>query len=178
MKTPKLIFTITFTFAVLFSMTINAQKFAKLDRSPMDAATYPTSYKTSDKLVKVIYSRPQLKGRSLNTLAPSGKVWRTGANEAANIIFYKDMNFGGKPVKAGTYALFTIPGDNQWTIILNSDINTWGAYSYNKAKDVLRFKASTGKDETSLEAFSIAFGEDKTMYLGWDTLRVSIPITE
>ncbi len=65
------------------------------------------------KLVKVVYSRPQLKGRSLDKLAPKDKVWRTGANEAAEITFYKDVTFGGKEVKAGTYTLFTIPTEEE-----------------------------------------------------------------
>lgn len=75
----------------------------------MDATAFPNSYKISDKIVKVIYSRPQLNGRDLVKLAPPEKVWRTGANEAAEITFYKDVIFGGKALKAGTYSLFTIP---------------------------------------------------------------------
>ncbi len=100
------------TFAILviafaFSTNTNAQKFSKLDASPMDAASYPSDYKISDKLVKIVYGRPQLNERALEKLAPSGKVWRTGANEAAEITFYKDVTFGGKEVKAGTVLYYT-----------------------------------------------------------------------
>jgi hypothetical protein len=84
----------------LVSSTIFAQKFAKLDVSPMDAAAYPTSWKETNKLVKIIYGRPQLKGRPLSKLAPNDKVWRTGANEAPEITFYKDVMFGGKQIKS------------------------------------------------------------------------------
>ena len=100
--------TIIVIILVLFSVEINAQKFPKLDKSPMDAVTYPDSWRVSDKLLKVVYSRPKLKRRSILKLAPYGKVWRTGANEATEITFYNDVNFGGKEVKAGTYNLSSI----------------------------------------------------------------------
>ncbi|SDM22524.1 Protein of unknown function [Kriegella aquimaris] len=164
---------------VCFTET-NAQKFDGLDKSPMDMATYPSSYKEPVKVVRVTYSRPQLKGRSLSQLAPNGKVWRTGANEAPEITFYKDVNFGGKPVKAGTYALFTIPGEKEWTFILNSNLNQWGAYSYDKAADVVRVNGSVSTNGESLDAFSIAFDEANggaTMLMGWDKARASLPIT-
>ena len=86
---------------LISSTELTAQKFKSLDKSPMDATAFPNSYKISDKIVKVIYSRPQLNGRDLVKLAPPEKVWRTGANEAAEITFYKDVIFGGKALKAG-----------------------------------------------------------------------------
>ena len=175
----KSILTILVLIALVFSNEINAQKFPKLDKSPMDAATYPSNPRISDKLVKIIYSRPQLKKRVLSKLAPNGKVWRTGADEAAEITFYKDVNFGGKDVKAGTYTLFTIPGSKEWTIILNTSRNVWGAYSYNESEDVVRVKTKVSKAKKSIEAFSIVFeGKDNsaTMYLGWGNTVVSLPI--
>ena len=171
-----LITTIAFAFVMLLSTNMNAQKFPGLDKSPMDAASFPSSYKVADKAVKVVYGRPQLNGRSLSELAPNGKQWRTGANEAAEITFYKDMTVGGKSVKAGTYTMSTIPGDKEWTIILSSDLNVWGAYFYNEANDVVRItaKASTGSD--SLEAFSIMFDDKCTMHMGWGNVRVEVPM--
>ncbi|GFD78521.1 MULTISPECIES: DUF2911 domain-containing protein [Tenacibaculum] len=165
--------------ALVFSNEVTAQKFANLDKSPMDAAAFPSSYRISDKKVKVVYSRPQLKGRSLAKLAPMGKVWRTGANEAAEITFYKDITFGGKKVKAGTYTLFTIPGEKEWTLILNTAKNVWGSYFYNESEDVARVTAPTSKSDETIEAFSIVFeGEDDTfnMYIGWDNVIVTVPI--
>ncbi|MEQ3498914.1 DUF2911 domain-containing protein [Tenacibaculum sp. SSH1-16] len=165
--------------ALVFSNEVTAQKFANLDKSPMDAAAFPSSYRISDKKVKVVYSRPQLKGRSLAKLAPMGKVWRTGANEAAEITFYKDITFGGKKVKAGTYTLFTIPGEKEWTLILNTAKNVWGSYFYNESEDVARVIAPTSKSDETIEAFSIVFeGEDDTfnMYIGWDNIIVTVPI--
>ncbi len=170
---------ILFAVILVFSNEVKAQNFVNLDKSPMDAATYPSSYRVSDKTVKVIYSRPQLKRRSLAKLAPAGKVWRTGANEAAEITFYKDVVFGGKEVKAGTYSLFTIPGDKEWTVIINTAKNVWGSYSYNDSDDVVRVTGSVSKANEPIEAFSIAFdGEDNAfnMYLGWDNVVVTVPI--
>lgn len=93
---------------LISSLELKAQEFKSIDKSPMDMAAFPSSYKISDKIVKVIYSRPQLKGRDLVKLAPPEKVWRTGANEAVEITFYIDVVFGGKALKAGTYSLFKI----------------------------------------------------------------------
>ncbi len=166
------------TLSLVFSTEATAQKFSGLDKSPADIASYPASYRVSEKAVRVIYSRPQLKGRSLSELAPAGKVWRTGANEAAEITFYKDATVGGKSVKAGTYSLFTIPGDGEWTVILNSNLNQWGAYSYDSAADVTRVTAKASTDGESLEAFSIAFNDDGNMVMGWGTARVSLAISQ
>ena len=153
-----------------------AQKFSKLDKSPMDAAAFPASYKISDKLVKVVYSRPQLKGREISKLAPEGKVWRTGANEAAEITFYKDVVFGGKEVKAGTYSLFTIPNDKEWTVILSTARNVWGSYFYNQEEDVVRVSGEISKSEENIEAFSMLFDEEKTLKMGWGNTVVSVSI--
>ena len=168
-----------FAMAVLFSNETTAQKFDPLDKSPMDVARFPYSWKVSDKIVKVTYSRPQLKGRSLDKLAPKDKVWRTGANEAAEITFYKEVTFGGKKVSAGTYSLFSIPTDEDWTIILSNQKNIWGSYFYDKAEDVVRVSGKVSKLQESIEEFSIIFEGEKseaTMYMAWDKTLISLPV--
>jgi hypothetical protein len=143
----------------------------------MDMTAFPSSYKISDKIVKVIYSRPQLKGRDLLKLAPPEKVWRTGANEAAEITFYKDVIFGGKELNAGTYSLFTIPSsDGDWTIIINKVKNLWGSYYYNKGQDVVRVSGKVTKTEKAIEAFSMMFDKDMTLKMGWGNTVVSVSI--
>ncbi|EDM44832.1 hypothetical protein SCB49_01889 [unidentified eubacterium SCB49] len=154
----------------LVSTNTYAQEFKDLDKSPMDQAAFPVSYKESDKAVKVTYGRPQLNERPLAKLAPNGNVWRTGANEAAEITFYKDMMVGKTKVAKGTYSLFTIPGEKTWTIIINKDINVWGAYSYNEKNDVARTTATVSASKEPIEAFSVAFeaeGTNIAMYMGW-----------
>ena len=167
-----------FTMLLFFSIKAASQNFPDLDASPLDAASYPSSYKVSDKLIKVIYSRPQLKGRQLSKLTPKYEVWRTGANEATQITFFKDATLGTTKIKAGTYSLFSIPDDKEWTVIINSDTNQWGAYTYDKGKDVARLKVPVKESKSTIEAFSIAFDETDngaTMYMGWGDVVVAVP---
>ena len=172
--------TITLIFISMFlSNNISAQKFSRLDKSPMDVSSFPISHRISNKIVKVAYSRPQLNDRKLSDLVPNGQVWRTGANEACEITFYADVKFGGKDIKKGTYSLFTIPNDKEWTVIISSSINIWGAYSYDTKLDVIRVNAKVEIIDEFIEAFSITFhGEDQMfkMYLGWGNTTISVPI--
>lgn len=163
-----------------------AQDFAGLDKSPLDVAYYPQNFahkhgEGEKPLVKVYYSRPQKKNRDIGTeLAPFGKVWRTGANEASQIEFFQNTTVGGKNIKKGTYTLFTIPGKDKWTIIFNSDLDVWGAYTYNEKKDVLRVDANTEDTSKDVEAFTIQFdgdGKDSaTMLLAWGDKLVKVPM--
>jgi len=128
--------------------------------------------------VKVSYGRPYKKGREIfGGLEKLGKVWRTGADEATQITFAKDMNFGGQPVKAGTYTLFTIPDSTEWTIILNSQLGQWGAYDYDKYKDknVLQVKVPVKKLDSPVEQLTIRF-DAGNMIIEWDTTQVAVPL--
>lgn len=178
MKTSSIISTIGMAFIMLISVNMNAQKFADLDKSPMDAAAFPSSYKESSKVMKIVYSRPQLKKRDIEKLAPMGKVWRTGANEAAELTIYQSVKFGGEELKPGTYTFYLIPGEDEWTAIISKDINVWGSYYYNEANDVVRTKVPVRKSNEPLEAFSIVFEESKSgadMHLGWGDVRLTVP---
>ena len=166
-----------FVTTLIGSLQLTAQEFKSLDKSPMDMAAFPSSYKMSDKLVRVIYSRPQLKGRDLAKLAPPKKIWRTGANEAAEITFYRDVFFGGKALKSGTYSIFTIPSlDGDWTVIINRAKNVWGSYYYSQDQDVIRVIGKATKSEKNIEAFSMMFDENMTLKMGWGKTIISVPI--
>ena len=166
-----------FVITLISSLQLTAQEFKSLDKSPMDVAAFPNSYKISDKIAKVIYSRPQLKGRDLVDLAPPNKIWRTGANEATEITFYKDVIFGGKSLKAGTYSLFMIPSlDEDWTVIINRARNVWGSYYYKQDQDVIRVSGKTSKTEENIEAFSMIFDKDMTLKMGWGKTVISVSI--
>ena len=180
----KNIFLLLFLCSLGFAAT--AQKFPGLDKSPRDVAYYPNGFahdrKEGDKaMIKVSYSRPYLKGRGLATLAPAGKVWRVGADESAEIKFYQDATFGGKKVKAGTYSLFAIPGEKEWTMILSSDLDYWGAYKYKESADVIRVMAPVTKATEPIENFGIVIekASDKAanMYLGWANALVTVPVS-
>ena len=165
----------------------------ELDKSPMDMAYYPDNFAHDRKfapklignlpaMVRVTYSRPPKKDREVfGKLVPFNDVWRVGANEAPEIKFYQDVTIQGKTVKAGTYSLFAIPNVNEWTIILNTDLDVWGAYSYNQGMDALRVNIPTKKSEGVIEDFSIKFknGKDKEaiMMIGWDTTWVEVPVS-
>jgi hypothetical protein len=157
--------------------TVNSQKFAELQKSPTDIS-YAKKDRNAKPEIKVVYSRPQKKGRKIfGSLAAYDKIWRTGADEATEIRFSQDVKMGDKTIKAGTYSLFTIPGEKEWTIIINSDLDSWGAYSYDKSKDVARINVPVGSGD-ELEVFSIAFKKVDNGYhmvMGWDTTRVEVP---
>jgi hypothetical protein len=129
----------------------------------------------------VDYSSPGVKGRKIwGELVPLDKPWRTGANAATKLIASKDFMLAGKPVKAGTYALYTIPGKTSWTVILNSSSENWGTNGYDQTKDVAR---ATVKPEAipSRERMTFIFTnstDDATrLDLEWEKVRVSIPLT-
>jgi Protein of unknown function (DUF2911) len=185
------------TFALLSLLLVivsaQAQKFGELDKSPMDMAYYPDNFAHDRKfapkligdtpaLVRVIYGRPAKKGREVfGKLIPFNEIWRAGANEATEIRFYKDATFQGKTVKAGTYSLFIIPTATEWTLILNTDLDQWGAYSYNVVNDILRVNVPVKKSESVIENFSIQLTKrndnEAMLKFGWDTTLVEVPIS-
>ena len=165
-----------FALSIGFSNQAIAQNFKGLDKSPMDIASFPSNYRVSEKVIKIIYSRPQLKGRSLEKLAPLGKKWRTGANEATEVTFYKDVVFGGAAVKAGTYTMYAIPGKTTWTVALSSQLNVWGVYFHKDENDVAKVTIPVKQTEENLDVFSIAIDEDMTINMGWGTTLISIPV--
>lgn len=127
---------------------------------------------------KVVYCRPQKKGREIfGGIVAYDKVWRTGANEATEVTFTEDIEINGKTLEAGTYALFTIPGKDEWTVIFNSALGQWGAYQYDESKDVMRVKADVQESDQMYEAFTIAFAEDgSSMMMVWDKTMVTVPL--
>lgn len=163
-----------------FSDLILAQKLPGLDPSPADIVYLRQNGRGTAPVVKVVYGRPQKKGRTmLGETEKFGTVWRTGANETTEIKLYKDVTFGDKVIPAGTYSLYSIPDKTEWTIIFNSKLDTWGAYEYDQTKDVARFKVPAGKSDSEVEAFTIAFeggNGTATMALAWENTLVKIPV--
>lgn len=136
--------------------------------------------------IKVFYNRPSKKGREIfGGLVPYDEVWRTGANEATTFETNKDLNIEGQILKAGKYSLWTIPRENTWTIIFNSEHGQWGVNSQGKANhnpelDVLKIDVHAVQQEREFEQFTIAFeetGEDIEMVFIWDKTLVSLPFT-
>lgn len=130
--------------------------------------------------IEINYSRPSVKGRKIfGDLVPFGQVWRTGANSSTKISFSTDVKLNGNVVPAGKYALFTIPGENEWTIILSKNTNGFGAFGYKPDEDLLRFKVTPVQlAETSIETFAIEFNhirdETALLELVWEHTVVPI----
>lgn len=145
---------------------------------PSPAATVSQRVGLTD--IKVEYSSPAVKERKVwGDLVPLNELWRTGANAATTITFSRDVKVAGKDVKAGTYALLTIPTEGQWTVILNSDAKLPGTRGYDQAKDVARATVATAsipKRERMTFLFADTTDNATELRLEWDTLAVRIPI--
>jgi hypothetical protein len=174
----------------VLSVTAFAQneKYPALAKSPMDMSYFPANYpglkvqgKETDPLVaRIIYCRPQINGRKIfDSLVEYKKVWRLGANEATEIDFFKPVTIDGKKIDAGRYTLYAIPDATKWTIILNSETDTWGAYGYDEKKDILRVDEPVQKQDPSVEALLIIFAKTATgtdLKMVWDNVKVVLPI--
>ncbi|MGH2645894.1 MAG: DUF2911 domain-containing protein, partial [Chitinophagaceae bacterium] len=131
--------------------------------------------------ITIDYSRPSMKGRTIfGGLVPYNQEWRTGANAVTTIDFGQDVELEGHPVKAGKYALYTIPGEGEWTIILNKDVKNWGT-QYSQSDDVLRFKVNTQQLPFPIETFTINMDNLRdstaTLYMIWGNTYVPVQVT-
>lgn len=147
-----------------------------------DKATRPSPMMTTkaqlpNSEVMIQYSSPKVKGRTIwGELVPYGKVWRTGANEATTVTLTGDVKTEGGVLKAGKYALFTIPGEKEWEIIFNSVWDQWGAYNYSPDKDVVKFKAPARKTDNLQEDFTITVNESGMVQISWEYVTVSFEL--
>jgi hypothetical protein len=170
--------------------TVNAQSDASsLDKSPLDMSYYPGDYpilKIQEKIsgppvARVIYSRPQKKGRVLfGDLVQYGQVWRLGANEATEIEFFQDVKIDDKKVKKGRYTLYALVDTGAWTLILNKETDTWGAFRYDMSKDILRTTVPVQRLPAITENLSMAFEKAKEgagLVIDWDNIRVEMPFS-
>jgi len=176
---------------IILMERISAQNgFPPLDKSPMDMSYYPVNYpilKIQDKIkdppvARVIYGRPQKDGRNIfGDLEPYGKVWRLGANEATEIEFYKDVVSGNTKIKKGRYTMYALLNAVNWTIILNKDTDTWGAFKYDSTKDVARIQTPVQKQSDPVEIFTMIFEKngDKSasLVIAWDAVIVRLPFS-
>jgi Protein of unknown function (DUF2911) len=157
-----------------------------VDISPMDMSYFPDDYplqkmakKTSAlPMARVIYSRPHLQGRKLfRDLLKYGEPWRLGANESTELDLYVDAFIQDKKIKAGRYVLYCIPQPDNWTIIINSNIDSWGLHP-DSTKDIAHFVIPVKQTTTQLEYFTMVFqkanaGADLMMV--WDNLEARLP---
>lgn len=133
--------------------------------------------------VTLSYSRPSAKGRKVfGDLVPYGQIWRTGANASTKLTFTEDVKIEGNNLKAGTYALYSIPGEKEWTMIIHSNtrLRALAGNVYKPEDDVFRFKVKPGKTSNYVETFTIGFGDITTntakLILSWENTEVKFGI--
>ncbi|HET9056754.1 MAG TPA: DUF2911 domain-containing protein [Chitinophagaceae bacterium] len=128
--------------------------------------------------VAIDYSQPSVKGRTIGKdLEPmAGKVWRTGANECTTFEVDKDVKVEGQTLPKGKYGLFTISGNDEWTIIFNSDAKQWGAFDYTESKDVLRVKVKPGKSASFAEKMTFTISKEGKVSLLWGDIQVDFNV--
>jgi hypothetical protein len=176
--------------ALLLFVTVFAQSGRPgIDKSPLDMSYYPANYpvlKIQDKITeplvaRVIYSRPKKEGRTVfGGLVSYGKVWRLGANEATEIEFYKPVTIGGKKIVPGRYTLYALVNEKTWSFILNKENDTWGAFKYDPAKDIVRTEAPVEQTKDVAESLVMSFAKKTNginLVIEWENTRVALPIS-
>ena len=169
-------------------LTFAQQALPAVDRSPLDVSYYPQNYpvqKIQDKITeplkaRVIYSRPQRANRTIfGGLVQYGELWRLGANEATELEFFKNAHIGGKKVSKGRYTLYAIVNEKSWTIIVNKETDTWGAFKYDQKKDVLRTTVNVQRTDSTIESLVMTFEKTPTgcnLVIAWENTKVSLPM--
>ncbi len=164
-----------------FSTCLFAQdKISFLTPPPSPDASFTQEFIKGE--ITITYSRPLARGRKVfGGLVPFDSLWRTGASSATTIKLTEEVIVGNKSINAGKYALFTIPGEKEWTIIINADTTLHGAFGYDSKKDIHRFKVQPERTEKFREAFTIDLNEitrtgEAILALSWENTLVKIPL--
>ena len=174
MKTHRWIALLTALACLLVVLPALAEREDDAERKSKNGKTAGTVDGVS---VVVEYGRPQVKDREIwGALVPYDKVWRTGADEATTVTFGGKVKVGGKTLDAGTYSLFTIPAESgDWTVVLNSVAEQWGAYDYDPAKDVVRFEVKPEDAEWTEElTFTV---DDDHVVLHWGKVKLPFAVS-
>jgi hypothetical protein len=155
--------------------------FAQQIQMPQASPSAKISQQVGLTNVTVDYSRPSTKGRKIfGELVPFGEVWRTGANGATILTFSTEVTVGGQKVPAGSYALYSIPGKTEWTIILSKNTKLWGAIGYKQEDDQTRFTVTPSKTSKKYETFELSFNNmtdnNADVSIKWETTRVDFKI--
>ncbi len=160
---------------LLVTALVAAQSQEDKSKRPSPPGTAECAVK--GKKVTISYSRPSLRGRKMETLAPNGKVWRTGANEATTLTTETDLDIGGAKVPAGTYTLYTLPSADTWKLIINKQTGQWGT-EYHQDQDLARVDMKKTDIVVPVEQFTIALDQDSNescdLELEWEHTRLTV----
>lgn len=132
--------------------------------------------------ISIEYSRPSMKGRKIfGGLVPYNELWRTGANASTKITFSENVKIAGQELKKGTYAIFTIPGEKEWTIIVHKNLDHWGTDDYKQEEDVFRVMVKPVGLSAPVETFTMSVDNLKNascdISMSWEKTSVSIPVS-
>jgi len=171
-----------FFLSVLFVVAAMATYAQGQLKIPALSPTAKISQEFSLSSIDITYSRPSMRGRKIfGDVVPYGKVWRTGANASTKIKFGEDAEVAGQKIKAGEYALYTIPGKDSWEVILNSGTGNWGSDGYSKDADVARFTVKSSMMEGICQTFTIQITDITyntcKIELAWERTKIAIPVT-
>jgi len=161
-------------------VTLSVLAFGSLACAQKPSPAAQAQCKFSDgKTITVDYSSPRMKGRKIfGELVPFGEVWRTGANEATTFVTTANVTVGGKSVPAGSYTIFTVPKQGNWTLIVNKKTGEWGIpYKY-EADELARVDMSVSQTPSAVENFTIAFDQACTLNISWENTQASVKIAE
>ncbi len=166
---------------VLLFALISTGVMAQGVKTPAPSPTQTIKQDFALSSIEITYSRPAAKGRKIfGDLVPFGKIWRTGANAATKVTFGEDVKVGGVPVKAGSYAIYSVPDAKEWEIIINKGSNNSGLTGYKTEDDVARFKVETGELPMMIENFTIILGNltasSAAIQILWEHTAVEIPV--
>jgi len=171
---------LTILFIGFSSSLFSQEKVSFLTPPPSPEASFTQQLVKGE--ITITYSRPLARGRKVfGGLVPFDSLWRTGASGATTIHITEEIIIGDKTLNAGKYALFTIPGEKEWTIIINADTTLHGAFGYDIKKDIHRFKVKSEKAHSFSEAFTIDLNEiinkgGGFLNLTWENTAIKIPI--
>lgn len=164
-----------------FAPRLHAEEAKKID-FPQASPSASVKERVGVTDVSVEYSRPSVRERKIfGGLVPYGQVWRTGANAATKVTFSTDVKVGGTAVPAGSYALFTIPGEAEWTVILSKVVDgQWGSYAYDQKDDQARIKVKPARMTEPLETMTIGLQDmhagKANLVIAWEKTKVPVEI--
>jgi len=170
---------------------VQANPYINADQSPLDISYFPIDYPVkkmnnpalSLPVARVIYSRPHKNNRVIfsknsTALCVYGKPWRLGANEATEITFFKNVIINGNNIAAGTYTLYCVPESDKWTIVFNSNLNTWGLHM-EESMDLFKIEIPVMEQSPAVEDFTMLFedaADGANLIMAWDIVKTKLPI--
>ena len=172
-------YVLTVAVAALAGAVLGAQKTTEVHPGKAGSPHVRTAWTIDGAAISIEYGRPFVKGRPVEQVAPFGREWRTGADQATTLITDKPLKFGTLSVPAGTYTLYTVPGEKEWQLVVSKRTGQWGV-PYPAGQDLGRAPMTVGKAKTPVEQLTISVDDTRaggTLRVEWGDTSASIPFT-